>query len=130
MAQRGIVGLLRLLREHEDAVEADLSQYHHIDYRDRWRFDEAGTRRLTLRRIVVLLRHLPADSATMRALGRPGLRFEHYLLADLFTAMTGRPHPAILKPEPVVDPKREKKLRDATERMRARRDALNAGQIT
>lgn len=33
-----------------------------VDYRDRWRFDPDGCRRLTLRRIYVLLRHVGADS--------------------------------------------------------------------
>ena len=57
-------GLLRLLRDHGDAVEADLSRYHHIDYRDRGRFGPDGRRLLTLRMILVRVRHLPPESAT------------------------------------------------------------------
>jgi hypothetical protein len=86
-------GLLRLLREHADAVEADLSRFHQIDYRDRWRFDEHG-RRLTLRMIAVRVRHLPADSATAMALGGSGWTVGDFLAADQFRALAGQAHPA------------------------------------
>lgn len=76
-------------------MEADLSQYHQIDYRDRWRFDEHGRRRLTLRMIWVRIRTLPRDSATQIALndGRIPWGWSEHLLADLWSAFTGKPHP-------------------------------------
>lgn len=55
----GIVGLAQLLSEHGGAVEADLA-FRGVDLRDLWR----PGRRLTWRRLAVLLAGLPQDSAT------------------------------------------------------------------
>jgi hypothetical protein len=111
-------------------VESDLSLYHHIDYRDRWRRNADGTRRLTLRMIAVRIRYLPADSATALALGGSGWRLEHYLAAHLFHATAGKPHPMLPKPEKASDPEREKKIRKAKARSRERQRAIAAGEIT
>lgn len=60
-------------------MEADLARYYQVDLGDRWR----PGRRLTLRRLVVLVRHLPDDSATAFAINEgPPWRTEHEL-ADL-----------------------------------------------
>jgi hypothetical protein len=111
-------------------VESDLSRYHHIDYRDRWRRDSGGRRRLTLRMISVRIRHLPPDSATAIALGGPGWRLEHYLAAHLFHATAGKPHPMLPKPEKAASAERDKKIRKAKARARERQRALDAGEIT
>lgn len=51
-----------MLVDHADAVEADLWRYYQRDLLDLWR----GA--LTLRQLLVLVRHLPMDSATVKAL--------------------------------------------------------------
>lgn len=111
-------------------MEADLSQYHHIDYRDRWRFDAKGHRRLTLRMILVRVRSLPADSAVVVALGGTGWRLEHYLAADQFHATTGERHPSYPELPDAIDPARDKRLKAALVRKRERERAIAAGEIT
>ena len=123
-------GLLRLIREHPDAVESDLSQYHHIDYRDRWRFDPDGRRRLTLRMIAVRVRYLPPDSASATTSGGSGWTVADYLLADLFHATAGHAHPALPTSSPIANPAREKALRAGRARARERQRAIDAGEIT
>lgn len=54
-------GLVALLEEHCEAIEADLA-YRGVDVRDLWR----GT--LTLRRLGVLIEYLPPESATRTAM--------------------------------------------------------------
>jgi hypothetical protein len=103
---------------------------YHVDYRDRWRFDESGRRRLTLRRLRVLLTYLTPDSATSIALGGSGWRLEHYLAAHLFHATAGKPHPMLPKAEKAPTPEREMKVREAKARKRERERALAAGEIT
>ena len=122
-------GLLRLLRDHEGAVEADLQRIYGIDYRDRWR---GG---LTLRRLHVLIRHLPPDSATAVALGGPSWSIGDHLLDDIRMALThSKKRPA--KPHPLRPRGRRKKTLDprrlaAGRRRRAeRRDAIERGDIT
>lgn len=111
-------------------MESDLSRYHQIDYRDRWRFDAEGIRRLTLRMILVRLRHLPAESATSLALGGSGWTIQDYLLAHLYQATAGEPHPSLPKESAVVDPAREKAIRRAKQRAAERQRAIDAGEIT
>ena len=122
--------MLRLLREHPDAVEADLSRYHQIRYTDRWRRDPDGTRRLTLREISVRLRHLPPDCATARAEGSPGWTNTDVLLMDVYAAMAGEQHPLYPNGAKGVNPQREKALRAAKVRARERQRAIDAGEIT
>jgi hypothetical protein len=122
--------LLRLLNEHSDAVEADLSRYHGLDYRDRWRFDAEGRRVLTLRMISARVKHLPADSATSHALGGSGWRVGDYLLAHLFQATCGEPHPALPESQIVADPAREKRRLAGVARAHERQRAIDSGEIT
>lgn len=84
----GIAGLLRLLREHGEAVEADLQRYYGI------RLGELVTGALTFRRLGTLVRNLPIesalgsvieiDTAAVRDAARPRWRHGDYLLADLW----------------------------------------------
>jgi len=100
-----------------------------IDYRNRWRFDADGHRILTLRRISVLLRHLPPDCAVARAEGSSGFSNAEILLMDLYGATAGVQHPLYPKGSKGVDPKREKALRSAKLRARERQRAIDAGEI-
>lgn len=59
----GIAGLLALLEEHKEAVEADLHWRYGIDLLDLWR--PGG--KLSWRKLGVLIRHLPPESATATA---------------------------------------------------------------
>ncbi|WP_344014189.1 hypothetical protein, partial [Nocardiopsis exhalans] len=69
-------------------MEADLARYYRIELADFWRG------RLSLRRLAVLLRYLPSESAAATALGGDGWTLSHYLMADMVHATTGQPHPA------------------------------------
>jgi hypothetical protein len=64
--QRGRPGKLRelhrLVEDHGEALEADLQRYFSTDLR------EVGTPALSWRRLGVLVRYLPRESATVRAL--------------------------------------------------------------
>lgn len=84
--------LLAVLNAWPDAVESDLQRFWGIDYRDRWRFDDAGRRRLTLRQINARINHLPADSALAIEMGRRSP--VELLLMDLYEPLAGRVHPA------------------------------------
>src|SRR5690606_9976085 len=120
--------------EHEGAVEADLARWYHLDYRDRWRGD------LTLRRIFVLVRHLPPESAVAEVLrgGKPHWSIEAQLIDDLRVSLTGskerpsKPHPSRPKPSsrPRTTPERARKLAAARRRARERRRRLEAGELT
>lgn len=70
-------------------MEADLSRFHGVDLADLWRGE------LTIRRLSVLVHYLPPDAATKR-LGLPataaGWDVNSFLLADVFHALTGKPH--------------------------------------
>lgn len=128
-------GLLRLLREHADAVEADLSRFYHIDYRDRWRFDDEGRRLLTLRMIAVRVKHLPRDSAVGRVLKiDPGWSVTDYLLADVYGVLRGRKHPARpaapKKAPKAVTRERRRLVAAARRRARERAAAIARGDIT
>jgi len=110
-------------------VESDLSRYHQIDYRDRWRFRK-GRRRLTLRMIAVRVKHLPPESATARATGGDGWRLEDHLLADIYGATAGQAHPWLPKHETPRDAEHEKRRAAALARKRERERAIAAGEIT
>lgn len=60
-----LVGLLALIGEHHEALEADLSQFHGL------RLAQVGTRALSWRRFQALVRHLPPESALWRAMDSP-----------------------------------------------------------
>ena len=104
------------------AIEADLSRFHTLRYSDRWRFDENGHRRLTLREIWVRIQTLKGDAELVLLSndGKPRWDYEHYLLADLFHALTNKPHP--WRPKPVAAQKRTSK-RVKAERITQRRFA-------
>lgn len=112
-------------------MESDLQVHcNGIDYRDRWRFDSEGRRRLTLRRIGLLIRHLPPGSATALATGGTGWGLSDHLLADIYGATAGEAHPSKPKPVKGSDPARDKARRAAKARARERQRQIDAGEIT
>lgn len=136
-----LVGVVKLLREHGDAIEADLSRYHGIDYRDRWRRTPDGRRALTLRMIYVRVRHLPVDSATARATSSLGdsnrdWSLTNVLLAQLHGLWSGKPHPWLKDAErgarkaARMAPARTAAFERAKRRAAAREAAIAAGTIT
>jgi hypothetical protein len=80
--------------------------------------------------IAARVAHLPPDSATAQASGGNGWTRGDYLLADVYHALAGKPHPAAPKPVKGSDPEREKRLRAAKVRARERQRAIDAGEIT
>ncbi|WP_017590912.1 hypothetical protein [Nocardiopsis ganjiahuensis] len=98
-------------------MEADLARYYRIELADLWR----GL--LTLRRLAVLLRHLPSESATATALGGDGWTLAHYLMADIVHATTGQPHPADPRVRRAEEEKKAR-LEQARERAERRRQEL------
>lgn len=118
-----MIRLLRLIRVHPDAVEADLSRYHNgMDLRDLWRRDPAGRARLTLRQIYVRIKHLPLDSATANIESGNGWVLTHYLLADLYQSMAGQQHPH--DPRVTRKPVDQSQLKAAKKRHDERRERL------
>jgi hypothetical protein len=113
-------------------LEADLQRYYQVDLRDRWRFDEHGCRRLTLRRLGALVAGLPPESRVARAVGGDGLTTDHILLMDVFHASANKPHPA--RPSGTSGThqglERQQRLRAAKRRRAARQRAIAAGEIT
>lgn len=120
----GIAGLHRLLTEHGGAVESDLSRYHGLHLADLF------TGHLTVRRLLVLIKHLPEDSALGRAMGR--WTVPEYLLSHVWqaAARSKKPHPATPKAQTYRSPKRERALQRARARARERARAIAAGEIT
>jgi hypothetical protein len=72
-----LIGLFRLLAEHGDAIEADLQHHYHLDLCDLYRG------KLSLRRLGVLVRRLPATSELVKSIYGPGFTTVD-LLADLW----------------------------------------------
>lgn len=106
-----MISLLRLIRDHPGAVEADLSRYHGCSLVD----FERG--RLTLWQVWVRLQHLPLESATARAQGYgDGWEIQTYLVADIYAALAGKPHPA--------DPRTARAERERLKEKRRRVDEL------
>lgn len=72
-----------MLNEYGDEIEADLARYYRIDLCDFYR----GL--LSSRRLAVLIRHLPHDSAVVTAIndGQPVWGSTEHLLADLWTLL-------------------------------------------
>ncbi|BAG32219.1 hypothetical protein NFA_505 [Nocardia farcinica IFM 10152] len=115
--------MLHLLDEHEDLVEAALRRYCGVRYTDRWRVDEQGQQRLTLREIWVYLQEaLPGDSAIVRHFNNGRARWgdQEYLLADVAGILAGKPHPARPKPQSLPVNPQEK---DRVDEIRAKRIA-------
>jgi hypothetical protein len=113
---------LRLLDEIPELVESDLSRFHGIRYTDRWRFDEQGHRKLTIREINVRLTDLPGDARIVKHYndGKPRWTDEAYLIADLIHVQTGKAHPARPKPKDGID------KRETPQRARIRRQRIAA----
>lgn len=79
--------------------------------------------------IHVRVKTLPPDSAVSLAVGGSGWGWNEYLLADVFHATAGEPHPALPAQTQVVDQAREKRIRKARARARERQRAIDAGEI-
>ncbi|MBF6411199.1 hypothetical protein [Nocardia farcinica] len=103
-----------------DKVERDLSRFHHLRYSDRWRYDEAGQPRLTLREIWVRINDLPGNSALAAHFnsGTPRWETSDHLLASIWEALTGRTFPA--RPKPPVQQAKTAARRRAEAAARAR----------
>lgn len=116
--------LLAVLETWPSAVESDLSRFWSIDYRDRWRFDSEGRRRLTLRQIHARISHLPADSALAIVMGRRSPI--ELLTMDVFEAVAGQVHPARpLTPEQIIE---RRKAADAKAKALAAYEARRSAQ--
>jgi hypothetical protein len=87
-----LVRVLALIELCPDKVESDLRRFWGIRYSDRYRRDDVGNRRLTLREIGVCLANLPAESALSRAMGHHAPA--ELLLMDLYERMSGHAHPS------------------------------------
>lgn len=89
------------MRDHPEALEADIQRVYGIDLGGLWRGE------LSVRRLVVLVRYLPPDAAVWSE--QSGVDFgwslTDYLLADLFHVLAREPHPA--RPSPKRDKKRD-----------------------
>jgi hypothetical protein len=116
-------------------VEADLQRFYAVDYRDRWRRGSG----LTLRRISVLVDHLPEDSALHLRLneGEPVPSLTDVLLADIWQAVTRskRPHKVIRNLQTrsrslrVAAPDRQRAIARARRRAARRRALIESGEI-
>lgn len=112
--------LLRLIRDAPGAVEADLARFYALDLAGLWRGD------LSLRRLAVLVRHLPQEAAVHGVGGAGGgWSVGDYLAADLVHAMTGHPHPADPR---VRRAEEEKRARLAQAQARAERRRARLAQ--
>ncbi|MFV0318328.1 MAG: hypothetical protein ACK5O2_15380, partial [Microthrixaceae bacterium] len=72
-----MISLLRVLRDQRDAAEADLQRYYGIDLTAAWRS-------MSVRRLHVLIHHLPSEAAVN---GRWSIG--DHMTADLTQVMTG-----------------------------------------
>lgn len=99
-----------------DVVEADLQRFYGVELAGYWRGE------LSIRRLSVLIHHLPPESACARQLSKAetGWDVHAYLLADLYHAFTGSAHPARPKPEAASKSSRYAQLRKALEAQRER----------
>lgn len=97
-------------------MEADLQRFYGIPLADVY------TGRLSLRRLSVLVAQLPHDSASVRLAAdlAPGWDTKAFLLADIFMAVTGKPHPSRPNPKKTGDKSRAARLRRALEAQRKR----------
>lgn len=89
------IGLLRAIREHEDEVEADFARFYPgIDYRDRYRRNQQGRPRLSVRRLLLLVDRLPPESWFASEMAeRYPLSREQAALYDVYAALAGEKHP-------------------------------------
>jgi hypothetical protein len=76
-----------LLRDHFDALEADFRRYYQLDLAGAcWGTDEIGGREL-----VGMIRNLPSDSATARALHRDREAFPAVQMPAALSVVPARP---------------------------------------
>lgn len=111
--------LLAHLSVYGTKIESDLDRFWGKDYRDRWRFDADGRRRLTLRQIYVRIgENLPTDSSMAVSMngGKALLTRTDVLLMDVFQALTGRPHPS----RPMTAEELRASLADVEQRAKAK----------
>lgn len=87
-------GLHGLIREYSDALEASLQATYGVDLRDMWRRGSDGLPLLTMRRLGVLVRHLPSTSPVMSATGSGGWSNTDLLLSDLMAVWSENHHPS------------------------------------
>jgi hypothetical protein len=78
----GILGLVSLIREHADAVEADFLTHFRVDLRDLF-IPGSG---LTVRRVLLLIRALPAESYTRHLLAAAMKKAEEQAKVDRIRA--------------------------------------------
>lgn len=111
-----------LLRDHEDAVEADLQRFYGVDLGDVWRGD------LSVRRLWVLLSHLPPGSAVWSLENKipHGYALTDFLLMDLFRVLTGEDHPARPGAGSSSAAAPEERSRSLIEQLREQRERLVA----
>ncbi|MGV0793018.1 hypothetical protein [Mycolicibacterium sp. XJ1819] len=125
--------LLFDLKNWQDAVEATLGDLG-VDYRDRWRFDENGQRRLTLRQIHVRLTYAPFDCALRVAKnnGRPPFSGTELLLMDVWERLAGQAHPSRPLPPAERDKraKSKKKYEEYRERQKRRQSSRDDAVAT
>lgn len=88
------LGLLPLIRRHEDDVEIDLQQVYSIDYRDYYRPD-GGASRLTTRRLLLLVDGLPRESSRFwcAVTDMEPITWDQIILADIYAVLTKELHP-------------------------------------
>ncbi|MGF7125010.1 hypothetical protein [Rhodococcus sp. BE178] len=127
-----LLGLLRLIAEKADLVEADLDQFYRRDLRDLWRTDDEGRPLLTLRQVWVRLQNgLPRESALAIDAngGRMPWSITDHLLADLWAlrANSGKKRGAKPTDHP-SRPKSAKKQAQVTDKQIARAEARFAAR--
>lgn len=129
--------LLYDLQRWPGPVEATL-QTLGLDYRDRYRHDDNGQRRLTLRQIHVQLSHARYDSplTIARNGGRLPLSDTALAVMDLYEAWTGKAHrsrplpPAEAKERQTAEQKRADAVADYKARHRSRGERLGSALDT
>ena len=114
------IGLLPLIRRFEDQVEADLQRFHGVDYRDRF-LPGGGRSRLTVRRLLLLVDLLPAESAFHSAReDRAPWSITGSAVMDVWEALAGKRHPGRLSPserrQAAIDRVERERLRVARRR--------------
>lgn len=95
------------MSEHGEALEADLARYYGT------RLSDLFSGRLSWRRLDVLVRHLPADSATAHALYGAAVEWsptEHLLasVVDALNVMIWQNSPKGARPRPIPRPGQRK----------------------
>lgn len=125
-----MIGLLRLLRAHAGAVEADLLRFYGVDLLDFWRG------RLSPRRLAVLVRGIPAgQGAATRSLDGPEVTPERWILSDVWRWLVQvhgdghkdpGPHPILVPPSDDEDDGVSDAALDAWERRKAERAEMLA----